>query len=143
MYKWVYATSRCYFNRVKCNLTLVKDQEQVAQFVWRGVALCCTALALGFISILGGCLQRLLRLHVLFPCGTFPWRLQAVLAVSGSFAYYACACACPRGLLGSAFGVLTLVCFLVFSLPPLPIRGIRGVSSIVFPLNSLFSVTGA
>ena len=27
----------------------------------------------------------------------FPWRLQAVLAVSGAFAYYACACACLRG----------------------------------------------
>ena len=38
---------------------LVNDQEQVAQFVWRGVALCCMALALGFISIVGGCLQCL------------------------------------------------------------------------------------
>jgi len=33
---------------------LVNDQEQVVQFVWRGVAL-----ALGFTSILRGCLQRL------------------------------------------------------------------------------------
>ena len=45
--------------------------------------------------------------------------------------------------LGSAFGVVVFVCFLVFSLPPLPIRGSRGFSSIVSPLNSLFSVTGA
>ena len=45
--------------------------------------------------------------------------------------------------LGSAFGVVAFVCFLVFSLPPLPIRGDGGFSSIVSPLNSLFSVTGA
>ena len=37
---------------------LVNDQEQVAQFVWRGMALRCVALA--FISILGMCLQRFL-----------------------------------------------------------------------------------
>ena len=47
-------------------------------------------------------------------------------------------------LLGSALGVVALMCFLVFPLPPLPIQGHRGLSSIVFfPLNSLFSVTGA
>ena len=46
-------------------------------------------------------------------------------------------------LLGSAFGVLVLVCFLVFPLPPLPIQGIWSLSSIVFLLNSLSSVTGA
>ena len=45
--------------------------------------------------------------------------------------------------LGSAFGVVGVVCFLVFPLPPLPIRGGRGFSSIVSPLDSLFSVTGA
>ena len=44
--------------------------------------------------------------------------------------------------LGSAFGVVAFVCFLVFPLPPLPIRGGRGFS-IVSPLNVLFSVTGA
>ena len=33
---------------------LVNDQEQVAQFVWRGVALRCMALALGFIIFLFG-----------------------------------------------------------------------------------------
>ena len=42
--------------------------------------------------------------------------------------------------LGSAFGVVAFVGFLVFPLPPLPIRGSRGFSSIVSPLNSLFSV---
>ena len=41
--------------------------------------------------------------------------------------------------LGSAFGVVAFVCFLVFPLPPLPIRGGRGFSSIVSPLNALFS----
>ena len=45
--------------------------------------------------------------------------------------------------LGSAFGVVAFVCFLVFPLPPLPIRGGRGFSPIVSPLNVLFSVTGA
>ena len=49
----------------------------------------------------------------------------------------------PWLFLGSAFGVVAFVCFLVFPLPPLPIQGRRGLSSIVFPLNSLFSVTGA
>ena len=32
---------------------LVNNQEQVVQFVWRGVAWRCMALALAFISILG------------------------------------------------------------------------------------------
>ena len=45
--------------------------------------------------------------------------------------------------LGSAFGVVAFVCLLVFPLPPLPIRGGRGFSPIVSPLNVLFSVTGA
>ena len=45
--------------------------------------------------------------------------------------------------LGSAFGLVAFVCFLVFPLPPLPIRGSGGFSSIVAPLNSLFSVTGS
>ena len=71
---------------------LVNNKEQVVQFVWGGMAL-----ALGFISILGGCLQRLWRVRVLFLCGAFPWYLQAVLAVNGSFAYYVCVCACTRG----------------------------------------------
>ena len=46
-------------------------------------------------------------------------------------------------LLGSAFGVLALGCFQVFPCPPLSAQGSQGPSFIVFPLNSLFSVTGA
>ena len=38
-------------------------------------------------------------------------------------------------LLGSAFGVVAFVCFLVFPLPPLPIQGGRGLSSIVFSIE--------
>ena len=34
--------------------------------------------------------------------------------------------------LGSAFGVVAFVCFLVFPLPPLPIQESKGLSSIVF-----------
>ena len=67
-------------------------------------------------------------MRVLFPCGAFPWRLRAVLAVSGSFAYYIILVV----LLSSAFGVLALVCFLVFPLPPLPTQGSRGLSLIYF-----------
>ena len=33
---------------------LVNDQEQVAQFVWRGVALRCIALALGLLVLWEG-----------------------------------------------------------------------------------------
>ena len=53
-------------------------------------------------------------MRVLFPCGAFPWRLWAVLAVSGFFAYYACAHECPRGfdwLSSIVFSIkLTLQC---------------------------------
>ena len=35
-------------------------------------------------------------------------------------------------LVRSAFGMLALICFLVFPLPPLPTRGSRGLSFIVF-----------
>ena len=38
-------------------------------------------------------------------------------------------------LLGSAFGVVAFVCFLVFPLPPPPIQGSRGLSSIVFSIE--------
>ena len=64
-------------------------------------------LALGFITILGVCLQRFLACAcVTLACEAFPWRLMAVLAVSGSFAYYACGFACPRG-----FAWLSVRCF--------------------------------
>ena len=76
---------------------LVNDQEQVAQFVRRGMA----------------------------------WRSVALRDVALGF------------IVGLLFGVVAFVCFLVFPLPFLPIRGSRGFSSIVSPLNSLFSVTGA
>ena len=35
-------------------------------------------------------------------------------------------------LVGSAFGVVEFVCFLVFPVPPLPIQGSRGLSSMAF-----------
>ena len=37
--------------------------------------------------------------------------------------------------LGSAFGVVAFVCFLVFPLPPLPIRESRGLFSVVFSIE--------
>ena len=67
--------------------------------------------------------------------------MPAVLAVSGSLAYQAhvlVAFAWLKRSVGWRF-----VSFQVFPLPPLPIQGRRGLSPIVFPLNSLFSVTGA
>jgi len=80
---------------------LVNDPEQVAQFArldvaWRGVALCCIALALGFIAR-GGVPAALVAWAFINPWGAFPGCFQAVLAVSGSFAYYARVCAWPRG----------------------------------------------
>ena len=54
------------------------------------------------------------------------------LAVSASFVHYACALThVPEAFLGSAFGVLARVCFLVFPLPPVPIQGSRALYSIV------------
>ena len=38
-------------------------------------------------------------------------------------------------LLGSSFGVVVFVCCLVFPLPPLPIPGSRGLSSVVFSIK--------
>ena len=51
--------------------------------------------------------------------------------VSGSFAYYVCACACPCGFAWLSVRGVALVCFLVFPLPPLPTQGSRGLSLIV------------
>ena len=125
---------------------LVNDQEQVAQFVrrgiaWRGVALRGVALALGCC---GGCLKR-------FVARVFYWAVGCLpRAFSGSSSGQRLLCVLDVRLcmaswlwLGSAFGVVAFVCFLVFPLPPLPIRLGRGFSSIVSPLNVLFSVTGA
>ena len=69
---------------------LVNDQEQVAQFVrrgvaWRGVALRGVALALGFVA--GGCLKRFVAQGFIGLWGACPGRFRAVLVVSGSFAY--------------------------------------------------------
>ena len=75
---------------------LVNDQEQVAQFVWHGVALhCVTGVSVRVYQYFGGVPAAFFS--VLFACGAFPGHLLAVLAVSGSFAYFVCACACPRG----------------------------------------------
>ena len=38
-------------------------------------------------------------------------------------------------LLGSALGVVAFVCFLVLPLPPFPIQGSRGLSSIGFSIE--------
>ena len=84
---------------------LVNDQEQVAQFVWRGVAwhgvawgsVALHGVSVRVISIEGGVPAALVVWACISPCGAFPGRVRAVLAVSGSLAYYACACACPRG----------------------------------------------
>ena len=82
-------------------------------------------------------------MRVLFACGAFPGSFLAVLAVSGSFAYFACVCACPRGFAWlSVRGVGARVLSSI-SRPPLPTQGSQGPFFIVFPLNSLFSVTGA
>ena len=40
-------------------------------------------------------------------------------------------------VLGSAFGVVAHVCFLVFPLPPLPIQGSRGLLNSIFFLFSI------
>ena len=128
---------------------LVNDQEQVAQLLWRGVAwrgvalLCMAIVFIGLISILGGACS-LCRGACISPCGCFP------RGSSGSSSSQRLLCMLGMRLrmsswllLGSAFGVVAFVCFPVFLLPPLPIQGRRSLSSAVFPLNSLFSVTGA
>ena len=72
--------------------------HSLSGFAWRGVVLRCMVLALGFINILGGGVPAAFVVWAFIsPCGALPGRLHTVLAVSGSFAYEACACACPRG----------------------------------------------
>ena len=103
---------------------------------WRSVAL-----ALGCYR---GCLKRFVARVFYGDVGCLP------RAFSGSSSGQRLLCVLDVRLrtaswlwLGSAFGVVAFVCFLVFPLPPLPIQGGRGFSSIVSPLNVLFSVTGA
>jgi len=67
---------------------LVNDQEQVAQFVRRGVALCCMALALQLLVLRWGRVPAALVAWVcISPLGAFAGLVWAVLVVSGSFAY--------------------------------------------------------
>ena len=124
---------------------LVNDQEQVAQFVRRGVA--WRSIAWRGVSIrvcCGGCLKR-------FVARVFYWAVGCLPRVfSGSSSGQRLLCVLDVRLrmaswlwLGSAFGVVAFVCFLVFPLSPLPTRGGWGFSSIVSPLNVLFSVMGA
>ena len=118
---------------------LVNDQEQVVQFVRRGIAW-------------RGVSVRVLRgVPEAFCSAVFYWDVGCLpRAFSGSSSGQRLLCVLDVRLrmaswlwLGSAFGVVAFMCFLVFPLPPLPIRGGRGFSSIVSPLNVLFSVTGA
>ena len=65
---------------------------------WHGVVLRCMALALGLLVLRGGGVPAaLVAWACISPWGAFPGRVRAVLAVSGSLAYYACTCACPHG----------------------------------------------
>ena len=119
---------------------LVNDQEQVAQFVrrgvaWRGVAgrgvsvrACCGGVPEAFCS--AGFYWAVRCLPRAFSGSSSGQRLLCVLDMR--------LCMASWLWLGSAFSVVAFVCFLVF---PLPIRGGRGFSSIVSPLNVLFSVT--
>ena len=74
-------------------------------------------------------------MRVLFPCGAFPWRLRAVLQSVAPLHIRRVLALVLVALLGSALGVVALVCFLVFPLPPLPIQESRGLSSIVFTIE--------
>ena len=102
---------------------------------WRGVnvRVCC-----------GGCLKRFVARVFYWAVGRLP------RAFSGSSSGQQLLCVLDVRLrmaswlwLGSAFSVVAFVCFLVFPLPPLPVQGGRGFSSIVSPLNVLLSVTSA
>ena len=91
------------------------------------------ALALGFTSILGE-----------VPAAFVAWACRKSVgcfsrASSGSSSGQRLLCIITRApahvlvvVLASAFGVVALVCFLVFPLPPLPIERSKGLSSIVF-----------
>ena len=128
---------------------LVNDQEQAAQFVshgvvwhgvvwhgvgWRGVALRGVALALGFIA--GGLPEAFVARMFYWSVGCLPRAFPG----SSSGQWLLCILGVRLRMaswhwLGSAFSVVRFVCFLVFPLSPLPIRGSRGLSSIVFSIE--------
>ena len=91
---------------------LVNDQEQVPQGLLRGVPEAFVARVFCWSM---GCLPRA------FSGSSSGQQLLCILDVHLPMASWL--------WLGSAFGVVAFVCFLVFPLPPLPIRGSRGISS--------------
>ena len=106
---------------------------------WRGVAWRCVALrgvGVGVRVYCGGVPEA-------FVARVFCWSVGCLpRAFSGSYSGQRLLCILGVRLrmaswlwLGSAFGVVAFVCFLVFPLPPLPIRGSRGFSSIVFSIE--------
>ena len=97
------------FNRVKCNLTLVNDQKQVAQFVWRGISV-------RVYQYFGGVPAAFFSVCVICMWGF------SMASSCGSSGHYVCAFACPCG---SAW--LSLWCV-----------GVRVLSS-VSPPSSLYS----
>ena len=77
---------------------LVNDQEQLA-YSLSGVALHGVSVRVYqyFFFFFGGGRVPAAFLARIISMWRFSWHLRAVLAVSGSFAYYACTCVCPRG----------------------------------------------
>ena len=95
---------------------LVSDQEQVAQFVRRGVAWRCMTLA----SVLLGGACSVCSMGMYQSVGCFP------RASLGSSSRQQLLCILGVRLrMSSAFSVVAFVCFLVFPLPLLPIQGSR------------------
>ena len=104
---------------------------------WRTVALHGISVRVISIVVGGGVPAALVAWACISPpSGAFPGRLQAVLVVSGSFALLGVCLRMSSWLNCLAQRlVVALVCFLVFPLPPLPIQGSRGLSSIVFSIE--------
>ena len=69
---------------------------------------------------------------VLFPCGAFRGVFGQFQRSATPLHIMSASAHVLMVLLGSAFVVLALLCFLVFPLPPLPTQGSRGLSLIVF-----------